>query len=600
MYNLLMYLRTKTSKLSPRKTVQIVEAFINENGQRRQRIVQHLGVACDDKQLQELWDAGEKLIPVLEERAREEKLFLEGQLPLFSTTPDEYEREISEKETVQIHKLTKQEDVLEGPFEVWGEVFDRLGLEDILGLSDRGRGATHTLKLSLTAKLAEGGSKLRAAEWLGEQLGLSIPEDRIYRMMDKLFDRIDRVKELGFRCGRHLCGDNISLLLFDVTTLYFESFIDDENEDNVETGLRRHGFSKDCKFKETQVVLALAASSEGIPLWYEVFPGNTAECSTMKKMLEEVKDRVNPEDIWVVADGAMLTKDNREVLGEAEVGYVLGASVKKLSKKHLEQALDLDSYLALDEGRRYRAIKLDGGNTLIVTHSESKAKKDRADRDAQVKRLLKKLNMNGEITAQTIIGNRGTSKYIEVSSGDEDVRYRLNEGKIEQESRFDGLHGVETDREVKSLEDVRKVLGSYSTLWHIEDCFRVSKSDLKIRPVYHWTEKRIRSHIAICFLALLMERYLEVQLRNKRNQSMSPERIKRALLSVNSTLISDRSTGKLYRFPSRIPKEAREICKALGLKRTTEPKEVTSLTGYRRRIPNIRANVELEEETEEA
>jgi hypothetical protein len=594
-----MYLRTKTSKLSPRKTVQIVEAFINENGQRRQRIVQHLGVACDDTQLQELWDAGEKLIPVLEERAREEKLFLEGQLPLFSTAPEEYEREIPEGETVQVRKLTKKEDVLEGPFEVWGEVFDRLGLEDILGLSDRGRGTTHTLKLCLTAKLAEGGSKLRASEWLGEQLGLPISEDRIYRMMDKLFDRIDRVKELGFRCGRHLCGDNISLLLFDVTTLYFESFVDDEDEGD-KAGLRRHGFSKDCKFKETQVVLALAASSDGIPLWYEVFPGNTAECNTVKKMVAEVKKRVNPEDIWVVADGAMLTKGNRDILGEAGAGYVLGSSVKKLSKKHLEQAMDLNSYLELDEGRRYCTISLDNGNTLIVTHSESKARKDRADRDAQVKRLLKKLNKKGEIAARTIIGNRGTSKYIEVASGGEYVRYRLNEEKIAEEARFDGLHSVETDREVKTLEDVRRVLGSYSTLWHIEDCFRVSKSDLKIRPVFHWTERRIRSHMAICFLALLMERYLEVQLRNKRNQSISPARIKKALLSVNSTLISDTSTGKLYRFPSRIPKEAREIYKALGLKRTQEPKEVTSLIGYRRRIPNIGDSSESEgQETKE-
>ena len=557
-----MFIRTKSSKLSPRKTVQIVETFINDNGQPRQRIVQHLGVAFDDVQLQQLWTMAEKLIPELEERAKEEKLFKNGQLPLFEFSPGSYQQEIPDNQIARVKNLLKHDDVLEGPFEVWGEVFDKIGVEDLLGLSDRGRGSTHALKLCLIAKLSDGGSKRRSAAWLSDRLGLSLSEDRIYRMMDKLSVKTDKVREVGFRCGRALCDNKISLLLFDVTTLYFESFLDDEarevqkksaleetpvkNPDasvdtkpKMELGLRRHGFSKDCKFKETQVVLALATSSDGIPLWYDVFPGNTAECCTLKNMLEEVSKRVNPDEVWVVADAAMLTKDNRKILKEAGAGYVLGASLKKLGKKEQKQVLDLESFKELDDDRKYRVVALSGGNTLVVTWSGKKAKKDAHDRECLIKRLLKKLDEHGEARVKSLISNRGTGKYIEPCDSNSDERYRLNVNKIDEEAKYDGLHGVETDRQISCMEDVKAVLAAYGNLWHIEDCFRVSKSDLAIRPIYHWTGWRIRAHVSICFLALLMERYLEKHLRIRRHVTLSARRIKDALLKVNSTLIKD-------------------------------------------------------------
>ena len=573
-----MYIRTKTSKNSPRKTVQIVESFINDKGQPRQRIVQHLGVAFDDEQLRGLWTMAEKLIPELELRAKEEELFKTGQLSLYEFKPDAYEQEIPEDRFAKIKAMLKHEDVLEGPFEVWGEVFDKLGIEDLLGLSDRGRGSTHALKLCLLAKLTDGGSKRRSAQWLTKELGLKLSEDRFYRMMDKLSTKTDKIKELGFNNGRRLL-DKISLVLFDVTTLYFESFLDDEDKEiheeqpvpenlrhkshptesamvkkKVIPGLRRHGFSKDCKFKETQVVLALATSAEGFPLWYEVFPGNAAECSTLKHMVEEVKQRVNPDEIWVVADGAMLTTDNRKVLADANAGYVLGSSVRKLAKKERDKAICLSSFEELDEDKKYRTIKLQNGNTLVVTWSCKKAKKDVHDREQSIKKLMKKLDKNGEVQAKTIISNRGTSKYIEPTKGNEEAKYCLNQAKIEEDAKYDGLHGVETDREISNVEDVMAVLSAYGNLWHIEDCFRVSKSELKIRPIYHWTAQRIRAHIGICFLALLMERYLERQLKVRRHIKLSPREIKDALLKVNSTLIKDTENEKLYRFPGRLPK----------------------------------------------
>ena len=222
-----MYIRSKTSKLSPRKTVQIVEAYVTPEGKRRQRIVQHLGVARDDQQLEELWALGTRLIPELEARAREEKALREGQGLLVELTPEDFERRVTEEAQVNVRNLRNVEHVLEGPFEVWGEVFSRLGFEGIFGTGVRDIGLTNLLKLCLTAKLFDGGSKLRAREWINETLGLELGKDRIYRMMDRLATRIPQVKERGFSCGRHLVEGPVSLLLFDVTTLYFESFEED-------------------------------------------------------------------------------------------------------------------------------------------------------------------------------------------------------------------------------------------------------------------------------------------------------------------------------------------------------------------------------------
>ena len=203
---------------------------------------------------------------------------------------------------------------------------------------------------------------------------------------------------------------------------------------------------------------------------------------------------------------------------------------------------------------------------------------------------------NGEVSGKSLIGNRGTSKYIESCTETGEGRYRLNRKKIDEDAKYDGLHGVETDRKISCLEDVKSVLSAYGNLWRIEDCFRVSKSDLKIRPIYHWTGRRIRAHVAICFLALLMERYLEKHLRVRRRISLSARRIKDALLKVNSTLIKDTENDKMYRFPSRLSKDAREIYKALGLERKLTPTEITSMVNYRRRIPNIPGEVYEEPE----
>ena len=639
-----MYIRSKTSKLSPRKTVQIVEAYVTPEGKRRQRIVQHLGVARDDQQLEELWALGTRLIPELEARAREEKALREGQGLLVELTPEDFERRVTEEAQVNVRNLRNVEHVLEGPFEVWGEVFSRLGFEGIFGTGVRDIGLTNLLKLCLTAKLFDGGSKLRAREWINETLGLELGKDRIYRMMDRLATRIPQVKERGFSCGRHLVEGPVSLLLFDVTTLYFESFEEDgdhalsdpvdggngdrvggiegegpgaaeslfrEDRENTRDfpqdpdlpcrGLRKKGYSKDNKINETQVVLALSTSEEGIPLWYDLFPGNMSEGKTLLESMAGIGKKLDPRETWLVADNAMLNTANRTALEKNGYTYVLGSSLRKLPASEKEAALSREEHATLrsplpwtscekdsvgagaSEEWSWRTLRRSNGNTLVVTWNAAKAKRDAHKREHLRTRLEKRLGSRGEIRGKELISNRGTLKYVEPVG--EDSWYRLRQEALEEDARYDGFHAVETNFPVATKEDALRVLAAYGQLWHIEDCFRVAKSELKIRPVFHWTKPRIEAHVALCFLALLMERFLEKQIKSKRHMTLSPQQIRHALGDIQSALVRDTQSGTLYRMPLGLKGSGREIYRALGLKRQVEPTEITSLAKYRHHIP---------------
>jgi hypothetical protein len=197
-----------------------------------------------------------------------------------------------------------------------------------------------------------------------------------------------------------------------------------------------------------------------------------------------------------------------------------------------------------------------------------------------------------------LISNRGTAKVVEPVG--KEGRYRLCLKKLEEDARYDGLHAVETDMLVNTEEAVLRVLAAYSRLWHIEDCFRVAKSDLRIRPVFHWTKSRIEAHVALCFLALLMERFLEKRLEVKRHLTLSPRAIRDALGGVQSALVRDMESGALYRMPLRMSGAVREIYRALGLTRHVGTTEITSLAKYRHRIPKCDLRTETSRDIPDA
>ena len=597
-----MYIRVKSSKLSPRQSVQIVRA-VREGKRVMQQIVQHVGIAHDEVQLEELKSLAQKLIWEIEER---EQASLPGLSPL--DAPEMWERDVSGKDGPEFGDLRNVEQITEGPKEVVENLFSSLGLEGIFGVSTRGLGRTNVLKNCLACALANPSSKRGMSRWLGEESAADVPLGRIYRMLDGLEEKSEQMKRIVARESLSLTGAKAALMLFDVTTLYFESFTEDE--------LRKPGYSKDNKISETQVVLALAVTPEGNPLWYEVFPGNTFEGKTLLPVLGKCMKEYAPEETVVVADRAMFARINLEEIEAMGCSYVIAAKLKVMDRATKAAILDESNYAPLPAGTtegkerdgdepcnegttssagpsRWCAREMADGSggdtngtpgkrTLLVTWSEGRARKDARDREKLLTRMEKKLG-SGSIRGSRLITNRGTGKYLTLGEDEKDGSYVLDREKIEADAKWDGLHGVITNLPVNDALQAERILTHYGSLWRIEESFRIGKHDLKIRPIYHWTERRIRGHLALCYLAYALLRRLQHRLEVRQRERMSAGEIRKALRGVQATLLEDTKTGKLYRLPKEMSEPATKIYKSLGLKRPMRPTEILSMQKYRNR-----------------
>jgi len=591
-----MYIRVKSSKLSPRKSVQILKSV--RTGKRvSQVILQHVGIARDEKQLSELRELGRKLILEMEEKEQ-------PSLPGFSLLENEeaWERPVGDGERVNLRAMKNLEQVTEGPGEVVESLFSSLGFEEIFGVSSRGKGNTEVLKKCLACALANPSSKRGMSRWLEDEGGTDVSLNRIYRMMDALAKKTDRVREIVARETASLFETKASLLLFDVTTLYFESFEAD--------GLRVPGYSKDNRIQETQVVLALAVTPEGFPLWYDLFPGNTFEGHTLVPVLRRCMETFSPRQTVVVADRAMFTEENLREAEGAGCSFVVGAKLRGLSRSMRDKILDAGNYSPLPGGSdifpegkkerekrngreereeetgrpsRWYSAPLGDGRNLLVTWSEQRARKDACDRERLLDRLRKKLQGKKALPGKSLVTNRGTNKYLSLENANGQDRYILDEEKILRDSRWDGLHGVITDLPAESAAEAQDILAHYGSLWRIEESFRVNKHDLSMRPVYHWVPRRIEAHISLTYLAFALLRHLQHRVAVRQNAVMSALAIRTALLEVQSTLMKDGETGKLYRFPKAMSENARKIYRSLGLVRGLGNTEILSVRKYRNR-----------------
>ena len=494
------------------------------------------------------------------------------------------------------------EQVTEGPGEVVESLFSSLGFEEIFGVSSRGKGNTEVLKKCLACALANPSSKRGMSRWLEDEGGTDVSLNRIYRMMDALAKKTDRVREIVARETASLFETKASLLLFDVTTLYFESFEAD--------GLRVPGYSKDNRIQETQVVLALAVTPEGFPLWYDLFPGNTFEGHTLVPVLRRCMETFSPRQTVVVADRAMFTEENLREAEGAGCSFVVGAKLRGLSRSMRDKILDAGNYSPLPGGSdifpegkkerekrngreereeetgrpsRWYSAPLGNGRNLLVTWSEQRARKDACDRERLLDRLRKKLQGKKALPGKSLVTNRGTNKYLSLENANGQDRYILDEEKILRDSRWDGLHGVITDLPAESAAEAQDILAHYGSLWRIEESFRVNKHDLSMRPVYHWVPRRIEAHIALTYLAFALLRHLQHRVAVRQNAVMSALAIRTALLEVQSTLMKDGETGKLYRFPKAMSENARKIYRSLGLVRGLGNTEILSVRKYRNR-----------------
>jgi transposase len=326
-------------------------------------------------------------------------------------------------------------------------------------------------------------SKAKTRDFLESKLDKHYSLSSLYRTMEKIY-QLDFQGQLEEKMTAFVksFSSTISVLFFDVTTLYYESFDEDD--------LRKFGFSKDNKANQPQLVVTLTVTADGFPLHLRVFPGNKFEGHLMLPCINEIVKKHKLTDFVVVADSAMVSHTNMEELEKENLSYIVGARLGNLPTKIWGQLVTVPKI----DG----AVKrFDFGNKriLVVSYSQKRANKDRSDREKQLKRAQFALNNPSVV-----------SKRFKFLKKIENHDLELNTENVTKSQLLEGLKGYLTN--AANLTD-EEIIAKYSQLWQVEKSFRISKSDLKARPVFHTVKERIEAHLTIVFASLAIIRLVE-------------------------------------------------------------------------------------------
>ena len=536
-----MFVRVKSSKNSPKKAIQIVQSYRNDKNQVRQRIIRHVGTAYTDDEIEQMKKLAHHIKLTMEQEAQPSLFDVDTLNSMVSCA-----RAVDTSETlsVDLKQLREQSRIITGIHDVYGYVYNQLGFDYLFGHPKRKVSLTKILQNIVMARIANPDSKAGSLRTLERDFGVQLNLDKVYRMMDKIDDdKVEWIKQKAIDQAKTLFEDKIDVVFYDCTTLYFESFEQDD--------LKQNGYSKDGKFNQPHVLLALLVTTQGIPIGYEVYPGKTFEGHTLKDAINSLTQKYDLNKLIFVADAAMVGKDNLEVLEQHQCPYIISARIKNMDANTTDKILDHSQYEAVaNTGHWLLDMKLANERRLIISRSQKRARKDQADRQKAIEALTKKLSRSKDPTC--LINNYGYKKFMKLQG---DAKISIDYDKLEQASAWDGLHGVITNI---NDQDAIDIIQHYHGLWQVEETFRITKHDMRIRPIYHWTPSRVRAHIAICFIALCCIRWLEFRVAT-RYQKLSPKVIKNELLHVQVSILKDIKTNKQYGIPSNITQHIKHI-----------------------------------------
>lgn len=366
-----------------------------------------------------------------------------------------------------------------GPELVFGKVFDSIGFNSI---------NEPLFRHLVIARLAFPLSKLKTIEYLYRFQGIILNLDTVYRFLDKLNDKLkDSVELIAFEHTKRVLNNNISIVFYDMTTLYFEASDEDD--------LRKTGFSKDGKHSNPQIFLGLLVALGGYTIGYDIFEGNIFEGHTLIPTIEKISKKFNLSKPVVVADAGLLSSNNIKELQEKSYEFILGARIKNettlVKNKIFETNLKDNEFSVIEKSENLN---------LILSYSDKRAKKDAHNRKKGLERLEKQIK-SGKLTKSNI-NNRGYNKYLKMEG---EINIAIDKEKYEKDKIWDGLKGYITNCKLKPDE----IIANYKNLWHIEKAFRMSKTDLRIRPIYHRLKSRIEVHICLSFVAYTIYKELE-------------------------------------------------------------------------------------------
>ncbi len=340
------------------------------------------------------------------------------------------------------------------------------------------------LKDLVVMRIFEPASKLRSLELLEQYFGIRHHRKTYYALAPNWIALKEEVERSVINFAKETYCFNYDLLFYDVTTLYFETFEED--------ALRKNGFSKDNKSQQPQILVALMVSKEGFPIAYEIFSGGTFEGHTIIPVVKQFVEKNHSNDFTVVADAAMISTDNIRDLLQNNINYIVGARLGNLSVEMIDT---IDRTIQREDGKSIRT-KTENGY-LICSYSSVRYRKDLYEMNKQIEK------------AKQIIEKPSKQKKVKFTQT-QNQKVELNEKLIEKTKKLLGIKGYYTNLE-EALVDNKTIIERYHELYRIEQAFRIAKSDLQTRPIFHFKEEPIKLHILICFIALVISKHIELQ-----------------------------------------------------------------------------------------
>ena len=444
-----------------------------------------------------------------------------------------------------------------GPVAVYRRLWENLGLPGFISAISERTGIEHDVEEAIFAmvlnRLMAPESKLGVSRWVKKVYRPefeSLQLQHFYRSLDFLAEHKEELEERLFSRVRDLFTLELDVVFYDTTTSYVHGLHPEE--------LVKFGYSRDNRPDRRQIAIGILMTKDGTPVGHQVFPGNFADVECFLAALADLRCRYRLGRVVMVADRGMVGKTTLAALENEHYQYILGMRMRRVNAARTALA-EQGQYQVVSDSLQVREVAR-RGKRYIVCYNPQEAERDREVREETVVRLRETLKDAG---LKGLVGHRGYRRYLRV----EGAGGTIDEAKVAAEGAYDGRYILMTNTDLPAAE----VALTYKQLWQVERAFRDLKSNLDLRPLYHWTEKRIRGHVMVCFLAFALERMLVRSLKET-----SPEvNYQQARADLDDLkMVTVQLKGRNYLVRTELQGEAHSLFRAVGAR---PPQRVTEV-----------------------
>ena len=434
---------------------------------------------------------------------------------------------------------------------IFRRIWERLGLNRYLERYSENRkiefDAGEVIYTMVLNRLIEPKSEFATHRWAREVYGIKDCEDlnQWYRALDFLITHKGELEADLYEAQKDLFNQKIDMVLMDTTSVVY--FGDGEKAEEI----LDYGYSKAKRFDLKQVIVGILMTKEGIPIGHEVYPGNTNDISAFKEMINSVNGKFKIRRVIIVCDRGMVSEKNIRQLETEGYEYIVGVRMRQIKREDAEKLLSMQDMKTVKKGLRAREEKFEN-KRLIICFNQEQARKDKEKREEIIMRLMEKLKTQG---LKSLLINKEYSKYLKIKA----EKPELDEEKVKAEEVFDGKFVLQTNTKLNWKE----IVLAYKDLWQVEAAFRTLKSELEMGPIYHYTERRIRAHIFVCFLALVLKVVFHKELLNI-NKTLSLNEVLNDVKRMKAVQITMKGTPVILR--TELEGNAHYAFKAAGVK----------------------------------